>query len=351
MFYVAKTDPAMYTLVGRPWSSGGTITTSFFSNYLFSHVFGGVLQDVAINFHGENDFAFSGPIISTAMRAAEVYHGDGNSTRYKYTLSQRPSQEAALPLNRIFGGYTDESVNVSSVVFKRCVIVIGDPIPTTSKHPTSSSMTSTNFVPAAVNPEADPFSNPLFKPEDAAKALEEAAAVLRQQAIPADSQISKLEAYRKKNGFGWDGGAVDSRDLVNEAANGMITVAGIIKGCTSGGSTDCSAQSITSAVGGMLLSVAFVAGAACPPLGAVLAVIGTIASVVAIFLPGAKTSSLPSLTAYDVQDAVENALSKYGAAQAISDVDAIKTFVAIDVDLFKNFLNELGYIKAKNPRA
>jgi len=138
----------------------------------------------------------------------------------------------------------------------------------------------------------------LFSPDKAAKALDKVANTLVKQPVPSsDAKISKWANFRKVNGPATRGKLVDAKDWVNGLAGGFKSMAQTIKACT----VDCSASTVLDGLGNLLLSTAFVAGAACPPAGIVLAVVGLISQVVAIFLPAAKTSKIPAITAYDIQ--------------------------------------------------
>jgi len=346
---VTKVDDAMYIFGGRPWTSADTIVTSFFVTYAFDNIFNSTLYDVAISFNSE-EWGFGGPLL-TAIIDTDIFvrpgqSGGGRKKRkpvigYEYTLRQTASQETTAPMDEAFGVFLNSSINQTSVVFDQCVIMIGDAIP--SSTPTDASPSGARTLVKKTNEASSAFFRPKFDLAAAEVAVENVGKVLQKEVAvipPKQDKVSNWVNFKKNHGISYSGKAVDSKDYINGLANGLKSLAQTIKTCT----VSCNEQTIVDGVGSILWSVAFVAGAACPIVGVVLAALGTLSMVTAIFLPGVRTSSIPPLTANDVQRAVENVLSQYSTTEASYEFEAIETFANIDVDIYKNFLNHLNYI-------
>jgi len=340
---VTDVDPAIYTLSGRPWSSASSIVTSFFNTYVFNNVYNSTFHEVSIMFHGKDDFAFGGPLVSTMIEATDMYVTTNRTNRrgrvkqkygvwYKYQLRQSPQQEEVSPLDELFGGFINDSVNATTPTYSQCLIIVADPVPTTALPPNQR----------GDPPNDNSFGKGIFESDSSSDELSRTADTFDLTSISKDARISKWAQWTTNQGFSYTGKPIDPKDFVSGLSAGARSLAQTIKSCT----TVCDTKTVLDGLGSFLLSVAFVAGAAFPVSGVVLAAIGTIATITAIFLPGAKTSSLPTLTSMDIQSVIENALSKYSTSQAVADFEAVQVFAQIDLEIYKEFINNLGYVKA-----
>jgi len=328
-------------LYGRPWTTGGTVTTSFFVTYAFDRVFNGTLHNVAFAFRNPNGFSFGGPIISTVVQTAERIFGfrDNTTVQYRYTLAQTDGQGANYPLSDFFDGNLSEGIHRRErVKFRQCLLVIGDDVVVGPN--------GERFTVSLGGGPTNPLTDPLVTLPKVPDALDKAAdgiveAFAKNENSNQAKKLDKFGQFVKNHGFSWQGKPVDSKDWVNGLAAGLRGLASTIKQCQS----DCSPGPILDLVGGTLLSVAFVAGAACPPAGVVLAIVGFLFQIISIFLPGAGKA--PALSSNDIQDAVQSALNKYSEAMTEAELKAIKTIADIDVDLTKGVINEMGLIQAR----
>jgi len=334
--HVTDVDPATYTLNGRPWSSVSNIATSFFVTYVFDRVFNSTLHQVAISFHGKNDYDFSGPIISTMIGAAEM-NVPSNRTRrknsgvwYKYQLNQSPTQQTASPLEELFGGFINDSVNAVSSTYTQCVIMIADPIPSEPLLATRRDLNRGN---------RNSFSSNIYNSDSASDSLEAIADTIEGLDVEG-SKLDRWASYKTFHGFG-EGKPVDPKDVISQTSSAVRALAQTVRSCT----RSCDARTVLEGVGSVVLSLSMIAGVAFPVVGAVLNLVGLVATITAMFLPSAQTSFIPPLTSYDVQNAVENAISRYSTAQSTFEFEAIRAFAEIDVDLFKEVINHLGYIR------
>jgi len=355
-FSTKTADPEMFILYGRPWTFASTITTPYFVTYAIPYVFNGTLQDVAIAFDdvGGGTSGFGGPIISTVVSAESTYDDTDNTTLYTFHIQQTSSQEAIYSLSDTFGGNLNEDLGTLSKKrrrkkiekrkFRQCTMVVGDKVPSPDN----------NNLPGGfdLSGARSSLQAPIINPEDAGAILNEAADIIANALDLVDlggnvgnnnnNDLSNWAKFVKVYGFN-RGKPVEPKDWLTGIGTAIKGVASLIQECTKG---NCDPKKALDAIGGTLASVSSVVGAALPVVGTVLVAIGSIIQVIAMFLPAAKVSNLPSLTSYDIQNVVESAISKYNVAMTASELDAISTITQIDIDNTNSFINELGYIKA-----
>jgi len=221
-------------------------------------------------------------------------------------------------------------------------MVVGDKIPSPDNLPGGG------VLPVA----RDSLQAPIINLDDAEAILNEAADTIENALDLVDlggdvgqgnNDLSNWAKFVKNYGFVSSGKEVEPKDWLSAAATGIRGMGSVIAECTKG---PCDPKKVVDAIGGAVLAVALSIAAALPVLGAVLVAVGAIMQVVAMFLPAARVSQLPTITAYDIQNIVENAISKYSVAMTASELDAIRVFADIDVDNINGVIDQLGYMKA-----
>jgi len=289
---------------------------------------------VAITFKGDGPSAFGGPIVTTVV-AAEQFHIA--TARREPTWFKTPEQESLMPLDHLFGGFINKSVNASTSTFSECMLMIaGQP-------PSSGAPFQFRAL------QAPPASSAAVL-ADASQKLLEAADILENQSkeITTSPKMAKILELRQQKNIGSSSsgseGQAQAKEYIKGVSLQMRDTGQTLKGCTS---KACDTKALISTIGDVLLATAFIVSAAgAPYVGIAIGIIAIIFTVTSIFLPTQKESLIPALNSYDIQRAVENALSKFSVAQTASEFEAFKNFAEIDVDRSLKFVSGLKAINA-----
>lgn len=312
-------DVDTYAFSDRPYRYAQTYSTSFFTDYLFRELFSSVPPNAAVTFNvfdGQSEASFEGPLVSVFLNASFMTFQSDNSTLIEYEIIQSPEQEAILSLSNFFSGVN--TTQNASRLFEHCSL----------------------FIDAGEREADRAFLKPKNTLVNAANKLDNKVANVV-QAGPPKLQQSKLQKYAKVWQINGKGG-VDSKDYIKGAADTIRATASFIEQCK----TQCDAKTITSGVSGLFLASAFVVGAAFPPLGIAMLIVGSIGSLVsALFLDSASVSKLDTtISPAMIQAAVDRALTSFTVNVDINMLDAFRTFYDIDINNYVNFLGQLGYI-------
>mgnify|MGYP006952842647 CR=1 FL=1 len=125
----------------------------------------------------------------------------------------------------------------------------------------------------------------------------------------------------------------------------MRAVASTIETCNSR-PTGCDTKDIVSGASNILLSSAFVFGAAFPPLGVALTIvasIGLLFSALALdndFISKIDTMVTPSM----IQAAVDRAITSFTANMDIDVINSYRDFLQLDVNNYVSRIGSLGHI-------
>jgi len=339
-------DNVMYVMSGYPWTSVGTVTTSYFVTYLLPEEYGGVLNDVAINL-GDGD-----AIITTTLTGAERYFDkNDNTTRYEYQIPQ------SLELDKLLGGEPS-----APVYYQQCKIMTDHGVRFKGRHSGYVSFGVAGAMPRDSQQKnggvviTDASSQTIISdPATAGSALRQSSADLQQLSSDASvvqsSQVKELNSYGNfmKEHFNPEGERVSAGDWVNGVAVALNGVATLVQQCADG----CDSSTWVNTVGMTLTAVAFVVGAAFPPAGVAVAVVGAVMQIVSIFLdnegpsgPPTPFSQIPTLSLSQIQDAVDKSISSYSTGVDISQFHGMSTFATLDVDQTARFISELSHIRS-----
>jgi len=307
----------------RPYRHAATYPTSYFNGFLFDQLFGDIPPNAAMTFNvydGVAEATFEGPLISILALSTYMQLLPDNTTLVEYEVIQSPEQEAITPLSNFFFNGSE------SMTFEHCSIFID----TTSEG-------------------AQGFFRPTNTLPDIARRLKVAAQKM-EVAIEMEVAIASTSPALQKYAKIWQingKGGVDSKDYVKGAADTIKAVATFIEQCKK----TCDAKAIVNGVSGLFLASAFVVGAAFPPLGIAMFVIGAIGTLVAaLFLDSNKVSVVDyTITPSMIQAAVDRALTSFTVQADTETLRSLSTFFQIDINNYASFVGALGYIKEKSP--
>jgi hypothetical protein len=314
----------------RPFRYAANYPTSYFNGYLFDQLFGDIPPNAAITFNvydGVAEATFEGPLISILPLSTYMQLLPDNTSLVEYEIIQSPEQEANTPLSRFFFNGNE------SMTFEHCSLFID----TTSEG-------------------RQGFRRPTIRLPEAAKRIEVAAQEMEVAAQKMEVAAQKMEVaivkapalqkYAKIWQINGKGG-VDSKDYVKGAAATFIVAAKFIGDCEK----SCDAKAIVNGVSGLFLSSSFVVGAAFPPLGIAMVVIGAIGMLVAaLSLDSGQVSVVDNtVTASMIQAAVDRALTSFTVQADTEMLKSFSTVFEIDINNYASFVGSLGYIKEKSP--
>lgn len=267
-------------------------------------------------YDGVAEATFEGPLISILPTTTFVHMQPDNTTLVEYEITQSAEQEANTPLSRFFFNGSE------SLTFEHCSLFID-----TEQDGAQGFLRPTNKLPA------------IAKKMEAASARMNAA-VAKAPTSPALQKYAKVWQINGKGG-------VDSKDYVKGAADTIKASATFIEQCKK----SCDSKTIVNGVSNLFLASAFVVGAAFPPLGIAMVVVGAIGFLVAaLFLDSASVSVVDNtVTPAMIQDAVDRALTSFTVQADTETLKSFSIFFGIDINSYASFVGTLGYIKEKTP--
>ena len=189
---------------------------------------------------------------------------------------------------------------------------------------------------------SDSFRTTFYTIPESIRQMERASSVI--QAGPAGPW---LQRYAKVWQINHKGG-VEAKDYLKGASDTVRAITSFINNCNA----NCDARAIVDGIFGLFMAPAFVIGAAFPPVGIAMTIIGAIGSLVsAIWLgPTPILSRLDTtVTPNMIQDAVDRALTSFTVRADVETLRAFRTFFNTDIDNYVSFVGQLGYIMKTDP--
>jgi len=331
-------DVDTYVFSEMPYRYASVLPTSYFVGYLFDEIFAAEKPNAGFTFNvfqNQSEATFEGPLISMVLSSQQMSLQDDNSTLVIYELTQSAEQAEATPLSNFFPG-VDPNGN-ASLTFDHCSFFI-DP----ARERSDSEVT------------VDAFVAPLISAPGAAQRVDRSASIVEKgppgnNKAPGGNAEPALRKYarvwRVKDAEGKKTGGVESKDYLKGAADLARSTASFVEKCKTK-SNGCDGNDIVSGMSSMMLSFSFVVGAAFPPVGIALTVVGSLGLLIsALTLDSSFVSEVDmTIRPSTIQAAVNKALISFTASLDTEVLNSFKDFLQLDIDSYIRRIGGIGYI-------